>query len=73
MMTDPNGTKFTVEVPYTRGRPHFKFKEDSFSHSRDTSNQTFKNFFVFALALIIILFAHFAKITITRVCMLQSG
>ena len=43
----PNGTKFTEEVPYTQGRPHSKFKEDSFSHSRDTSNQTFKKFLCF--------------------------
>ena len=48
VILDLNGTKFTVEVPFTQGRPHSKFKEDSFSHSQDTSNQTFKKiFFVF--------------------------
>ena len=47
IMLDSNGTKFTVEVPSTQGKQHSKFEEDSFSHSRDTSNQTFKKFFVF--------------------------
>ena len=27
VMPDPNGTKFTVEVPSTQGRPHSKFEE----------------------------------------------
>ena len=27
VMSDPNGTKFTMEVPSTQGRLHFKFGE----------------------------------------------
>jgi len=46
MMLDPNGIKFIMKVPSTKGRPHSNFKEDSFGHSWDKSNQTFKkNFF----------------------------
>ena len=42
VMPDPNGTKFTVEVPSSQGRPHSQLEEDSFNHSQNTSNQTFK-------------------------------
>jgi len=41
VMTNPNGTKFTTEMPPTQGRPHSKFEENSFSHSQDMNNQTF--------------------------------
>ena len=40
MMPDPNSTKFIVLS--TQGRPQSKFEGDSFSHSQDTSNQTFE-------------------------------
>jgi len=55
MNPDPNGTKFTVEMPSTQGRTHSKFEEDSFSCSWDTSYQTFKKYSSFFL----LLFAHF--------------
>jgi len=45
VMPNPNSIKFTMEVPSTQGRSHSKFKEDSFSHSQDPSNQTFAFFF----------------------------
>ena len=48
LMSDLNGSKFTMEVPSTQGRPNSKFEKNSSSHSRDTSNQTFeKIYFVF--------------------------
>ena len=31
VMPDPNSTKFTVEIPYTQGKPHSKF-----NHSLNT-------------------------------------
>ena len=42
VMSNPNGTKFITEVPSSQGRLHFKFEENSFSHSRDTRDQTCK-------------------------------
>jgi len=33
VMSYPNGTKFTVEVPYTQERPHFKYKENLPEHN----------------------------------------
>ena len=41
VMSDLNNAQFIMEVPSTQGRPHSKFEENSFSHSRDMSNQTF--------------------------------
>ena len=37
----PNGTKFTVELASTQGRPDFKFYEDPSSCFRDMSQQNF--------------------------------
>ena len=68
VIPNPNGTKFTVEVPSNQGRPYSKLEEDSFSHSQDTSNQT-----LFLHLFLLILFPRFARITITHVCVLQSG
>ena len=57
VIPNPSGTKFTVEVSSTQGKPHSKFEEDSFCHSRETSNQTFEKNLHFLL-----LFAHFVKL-----------
>ena len=67
-MPNPNGNKFTVEVLSIQGRPHIKF-EDPFSHFLNSSNQSFEKISSFLL-LILLLFAHFAEIAITHVCVL---
>ena len=54
VMSDSNGTKFTMEVPSTQGRPHSKVEENSF---RDSNNQTLKKFSIFYSSS----FAHLAK------------
>ena len=54
----------------TQARQHSKFEEDSFSHYRDMSNKTFKKILHLFR---ILLFTHFAKIPITRACVLQSS
>ena len=59
MMPYPNDTKFTGEAT-------FKIWTRSLSHSRDMSWQNFINIHFF------LLFAHFAKIPISRACELQS-
>ena len=61
----PNGTKFTVELT---SRPDL---QDPSSRFRDMSQQNLanKNFLIFFF-FIFLLFAHFAQITITRVCVL---
>ena len=43
MMSDLNGTKFTLEVPSTQAKLHFKFTENP---SQDTSNKHLKKFFI---------------------------
>ena len=45
VMSYPNGTKFTMELASTQGRPHFKFEWDPSSHSWYTCQQIF---FVFS-------------------------
>ena len=64
VMSNLNGTKFTMEVPSTWERPQSKFKENSFNHSWDASNQTLKkisSFFLFLLPI-----AHLTKIAVTH-------
>ena len=43
----PNGTKFTVELASTRGRPDFKFYEDPSSRFQDMSQQNFVKIYIF--------------------------
>ena len=48
MTSNSIDTKFTMEVPSPKERSHSKFEENSFKHSQDTNNQTFKKMFFFA-------------------------
>jgi len=62
-----NGTKLTLEVVSTQGRPHFKFEENLPKHAKNMSKQTFKKMSSFrglqgALGVSIIPFAHFQKL-----------
>ena len=63
-----NDIKFTVELASMQGKPHSEFLQDPSSCSRDTSQQIFVKICFFSLVI-----SHTAKITIARMCVLQSS
>ena len=66
----PIGTKFTREVPASKGSLHTKFEENRSSHFRDTSEQ---NFILISSFFLLLHFAHFAKSAIKHKCVLGAG
>jgi len=64
-MPNLNGTKFTVEVPSTQGKPHLKFKENPLTILEIQAIKFSKKLSSF--------FIHLTKIAVTCKCILQSG
>ena len=61
-MSDPNGTKFTMKVPSTQGRPHSKFEENLQPFPRYKLSNIQKKFLVFFFL------AHCKNCYISRMC-----